>query len=171
MPRGVYLRPPKQSPESRFWAKVQKTDGCWLWVGSRMGSGYGQFGYAAGDLRMAHRMAYEFVKGTIPDGLDIDHLCRNRSCVKPDHLEAVTHRENMVRGETFAARNATKTHCKNGHPLSGSNLINQARGDRVCRICANARVRELKRTNPEYKARCKEALRLWKQKKRHASHV
>jgi hypothetical protein len=102
----------------------------------------------------------------IPPDFDIDHLCRNRRCVNPEHLEAVTHRENMVRGDTFAARNAAKTHCSKGHPLSGENLVNQKRGDRVCRICANARVRELKRTNPEYRAKCQEALKLWKRKKR-----
>lgn len=85
-------------------------------------------------------MSHELHKGPIPEGLVIDHLCRNRGCVNPDHLEAVTQRENILRGEGLAAANARKTHCPKGHPYSGENLyVVPSSGRRQCRICADAR--------------------------------
>ena len=90
----------------------------------------------------AHRLAYELVKGPISDGLQIDHLCRNRACINPDHLEAVTQRENILRGEGVAALNARKTHCPQGHAYDEENtliLTGRQAGARRCQICARDR--------------------------------
>lgn len=131
--------------EERFWAKVDKQDGgCWLWTAALSGgTGYGQFytemheidGETKPRKVGAHRFAYEALVGPIPQGLDLDHLCRVRHCVNPAHLEPVTRSENTKRGET-GAHWAKRTHCGKGHPLSGSNLRKQADGRRICRQCA-----------------------------------
>ena len=130
------------SPVERFWSKVDKRDGCWVWTGA-MRSGYGNIRWD-GKVAAAHRVAYELERGPIPDGLVIDHLCRNTSCVNPAHLEVVTRRENTIRGETRAAENVAKTHCPAGHPLAGENLYQSpGRPHRHCREChrVNARAR------------------------------
>lgn len=116
--------------------------GCWLWIGSTNWRGYGEFSIA-GRLVGAHRAAHELLKGPIPEGLTIDHLCRVRCCVNPDHLEAVPHRINLLRASTFNARNAAITHCPQGHPYAGSNLIlRKQRAGRACRECKNANQRQ-----------------------------
>lgn len=84
---------------ARFWSKVEVTDGCWFWTGWLNKKGYGQFDIPGWKPR-AHRLAYELMVGRILDGLQLDHLCRNRRCVRPDHLEPVTNRENSRRGDT-----------------------------------------------------------------------
>ena len=119
----------------RFWSKVNKTKTCWLWIGSMTSLGYGQL-YHNKTTVSAHRIAYELCKGSIPKGLTIDHLCRVRHCVNPEHLEAVTGKENTLRGVGPSAINAKKTHCPQGHPYSGNNLyIHPKRKSRMCRIC------------------------------------
>ena len=122
-----------QRAQTAFWAKVEKTDDCWAWRGRINSDGYGRHYLSTGDVA-AHRLAYELCVGPIPKGLTIDHLCRNRGCVNPGHMEPVTNRENVLRGVSPAAVNARKTHCKHGHPLSGENLMIVPRG-RECREC------------------------------------
>src|SRR2546426_6874926 len=117
--------------EKRFWEKVQKTGpvpanfplfgNCWLWLGHiDKKSGYGKFGLYCSPNRSrtvsAHAYAYEATHGRVPAGLELDHLCRVRSCVNPFHLEAVTHRQNVLRGNGISAKRALKTHCPKGHP-------------------------------------------------------
>lgn len=89
----------RRTPAERFWAKVAKSDGCWQWMAARTPKGYGQFAPHRRHV-YAHRYVYELVVGPIPEGLTIDHLCRNRGCVRPDHLEVVTRGENTRRGAT-----------------------------------------------------------------------
>ncbi len=115
--------------------KKGQGDGCWIWQGVPAGKGYGQIIYK-GVRMQVHRAVYEVLVGPIPDGLQIDHRCRTRLCVRPDHLEVVTCRENVRRGNGPAAINARRTHCKRGHeyvqvPYGGR----QGRGRRVCNIC------------------------------------
>lgn len=83
----------KGSPEERFWAKVRKTESCWVWTGSNNGKGYGRL-YYEGRMQYAYRLSYSWFVGEIGEGLEIDHKCHNRSCVRPDHLRPVTHRQN-----------------------------------------------------------------------------
>lgn len=123
----------------RFWDRVNKGSSCWEWTGRRQREGYGTLG-----IRKAHRMSYELHIGPIPDGLEIDHLCRNRACVRPDHLEAVTHQENVLRGVGAPARLARRTHCINGHPFTPqSTWLSSAWKGRRCRICATMLRRRL----------------------------
>jgi hypothetical protein len=120
----------------RFWSKVQKSDTCWLWTAGQNGQHYGML-RRDGRMVSAHRVAYELTVGPIPKGLQLDHLCRTPPCVRPDHLEAVTPKENCLRGISPAARQAKQTHCIRGHPLSGANLYLQPSrpGERHCRTC------------------------------------
>jgi hypothetical protein len=122
-------------PVERFWSFVDKTDGCWLWTG-HTARGYGFFSQ---DWKRtaAHRVSYEWTVGPIPNGMQLDHLCRNPRCVRPDHLEPVTGRENLMRGTSFVSVNAAKTHCAQGHELSEANTRHW-KGHRICRTCARA---------------------------------
>lgn len=125
----------------RFWSKVEKTSGCWEWRGGRKPEGYGVFstGGRAGGMVRAHRAAYWLLVGPIPEGLFLDHLCRNPGCVNPAHLEPVTHAENVARGDA-GQHQARKTHCKHGHEFTPANTI--WRGHlRQCRACNNERNR------------------------------
>lgn len=116
----------------RFWNRVNKTDGCWLWIGSARGSQ----GLLYGELRVngrttaAHRFAYESFVGPIPAGLTIDHLCRETLCVNPKHLEAVSMKVNILRGTSPTAKNAAKTLCKRGHAA-----FQRIKNRRQCIIC------------------------------------
>ena len=115
----------------------EPNSGCWFWLGTLTAAGYGVIGVNYKKF-YAHRLSYEAFKGNIPEGLEIDHLCRVRCCVNPDHLEAVTHRVNNQRGDTgkaTGARNKAKTHCPRGHPYSGLNLYVSSKGARHCRTC------------------------------------
>ncbi len=102
--------------------------------------GYG-LAWHKGHNNLAHRRVYELLRGPIPEGLTLDHLCRERSCVNPDHLEPVTFRENIRRGQSPPGINSRMTHCKNGHPLSGDNIRIETSGGRRCRTCDNERCR------------------------------
>lgn len=133
--------------------RLSKDDpsGCRLWIGCLDDCGYGKFNAGNGET-LAHRAAYVEWIGEIPDGTEIDHLCRSRSCINPEHLEAVPHLVNVSRGvrKPEMHPNALKTHCKRGHPLNGDNLIQRTIGGRKvrqCRSCVNARKREEERSN------------------------
>lgn len=135
-----------------FWSKVAiSNDGCWEWTGALNSGGYGQSwaGVSGNGRRVqvrAHKLAYVALVGAFDDTtLQLDHLCRNRRCVNPRHLEPVTGRVNTLRGKTITARNATKTHCDRGHEFSGDNLMPQPDGSRACRECGRARAREYQR--------------------------
>lgn len=121
----------------RFWRHVAAGPGdCWVWTGAKA-RGYGRFSPVHGKTAFAHRWSYEHHIGPIPAGLVIDHLCRNRACVHPHHLEVVTQRENLLRGQTLTAANASRTHCPAGHPYSEENTGHYgSRKYRACRTCA-----------------------------------
>ena len=136
----LYVRSTKPTAEGRFWSKVNK-DGpvpeyaphlgpCWLWLAGRNAYGYGMFA----KYHLAHRFSYELLVGPVPVGLELDHLCRVRSCVRSDHLEPVTHLENCRRGET-GRHQTRKTHCPKGHPYNEENT-KVYKGSRFCRACA-----------------------------------
>lgn len=131
--------------EERFWEKVDKSGDCWLWT-SALSKGYGQFAID-GVQRRAHRLAYTWLVGPIPEGLSLDHLCHgwdatcnlrekcpHRRCVNPAHLEPVPRGVNAMRGHGPWAENARKTHCLRGHELAGENLY-LWHGHRICRAC------------------------------------
>ena len=123
---------------NRFWTYVDKTDDCWHWLGSQNNVwGYGQFGIQGKTWR-AHRLAYLLETGDLPNILD--HLCRNRLCVNPAHLESVTQKENVMRGLGITSKNSKKVNCWRGHPLSGGNLYITPMGHRNCKLCRNLSV-------------------------------
>lgn len=128
---------------NRFLSKVKFTETCWLWIAGK-GHGYGKFWWREGkkhESREAYRWLWEVCNGPVPKALELDHRCKNRTCVNPDHLIPVTHRINCLRGESFAARKFRQTHCKRGHSLSGDNLYIQKTGHyrRSCLICRRAK--------------------------------
>jgi hypothetical protein len=108
--------------------------GCWNWQGATNGAGYGCVSFGGRQGLFVHRVVLEHTRG-IPEGLVVDHLCRNPLCANPEHLEAVTHRENILRGKGPIPENAAKTHCPKGHELSGDNLVVTKAGHRRCREC------------------------------------
>ena len=113
-------------------------DGCWHWTGSKSHNGYGKFTFKKKTIT-PHRAMYEMMVGSIPDGLQLDHLCRVRDCARPSHLEPVTNRENSLRGVAGlvnGAREASKTHCPSGHAYdAGNTWLDKERGARHCRTC------------------------------------
>lgn len=139
--------PAWRDPEERFHEKYTISEhGCWIWRAACQSDGYGSFKEGAPSQRtvLAHRWAYEYFVGSIPEHLEIDHLCRNRACVNPKHLEPVPHIINTTRGEghlVAAKTHGVKTHCPRGHPYSGYNLIIRKEGNRQCRTCHQIRDR------------------------------
>lgn len=115
----------------RIRVKIDMADDCWLWTAAKDRHGYGRVRWEGLSSAMAHRVVYELLVGPIPGGLTLDHLCRTPSCVKPAHLEPVTLRENILRGDSPSARHAQKTHCPHGHEYD----YIDPRGARQCRRC------------------------------------
>lgn len=141
----------RPAPEERFWSKVDKNGpvpgyaphlgSCWIWIAGRDSHGYGHFLFE-GKVRGAHRVAYQWLVGPIPPGLELDHLCRVPACVNPAHLEPVTRRENYMRGlgpTVAGAHQRIKTHCPHGHSYADAIVW---RNGRKCRICNRERSRE-----------------------------
>lgn len=133
-------------PLDRFAAKVEVTDSCWLWTATRHRKGYGQFQFD-GSMRQAHRWLWEQTVGPIPEGLELDHLCRVRHCVNPDHLEPVTHAENVARAASPSAAlrrhwdnwRAERPNCPKGHPYTEENTMTYPYKPRQCRTCNRER--------------------------------
>lgn len=123
----------------RLDSKIDKTSSCWIWNGKVDKTGYGSFGMRvekACRTRAAHKIVYETLVGEVPEGMQLDHLCRIPLCVRPDHLEVVTPRENTLRSNGIAAINARKTHCVHGHEFTVENTyIHKKRGSRHCKAC------------------------------------
>lgn len=127
---------------ARFWAFVSKTSDCWNWVGRRQAAGYGQF-WLRGQMRQAYRVVWVAEHGLLEDHMELDHLCRNRSCVNPAHLEPVTREENMRRTQLIAVGK-----CRGGlHPIrsEGDLYTNATTGYRTCRACIRERKRRYRR--------------------------
>lgn len=155
--------PAREALPIRFWRRVRTVGGCWDWTGCRSKKGYGRLGSGVGNQTIiASRVAYELAYGPIPIGLEIDHLCRNPSCVRFDHLEAVTHRENQLRG----LRGRMVTHCSQGHSYDEANTYvwNRPQGGthRHCKRCAVDRYHRLAQ-DPAFRA-----LRAMKERERRA---
>lgn len=134
---------------SRFWAKVEKNGAvstarpglgpCWVWVAGRTAQGYGLFHPSKTQSVLAHRWAYQQAGNEIPEGMVLDHLCRNRRCVNPLHLEPVTDQENLRRGAGYGLRNGMRRSCVNGHSYTPENSYYSPAGELRCRQCARDR--------------------------------
>lgn len=131
--------------EDRFWQYVDTSGSCWDWQASKDRNGYGRFsvGGREGKTSQAHRVSWELLVGEIGERLELDHLCRNRACVNPDHLEPVTHEENMKRSPWNAVHfQRSKTHCPHGHEYDELNTVLDAKGGRQCKMCARESARK-----------------------------
>ena len=124
-------------------------DGCWIFGGYKRPDGYGEIMWNGKRKMLPHRVAYMVFVGQIPEGLVIDHLCRNPSCINPEHLEAVEFVENVARGLALSAQNSLKTHCLRGHELAGENLRFSNKGERICITCSRERMRNDRLAKPE----------------------
>lgn len=142
-----------------FWRNVNKTNSCWVWEGALTPKGYGQY-WMDNDNHRVHTLAYEMLVGKIPKGLQLDHLCRNRACVNPKHLEVVTAKINVLRGVGLPAKNNQKTHCDKGHEFTPENTYHQYRSWRGCLTC----LRNYRGTD-KYKARQKVYKEAYKSRK------
>lgn len=142
LPKGVSPKPVLP----RLMQRRRMEGGCWTYDGARNDHGYGQI-KVNGKLQYAHRVAYELFVGPIPDGLELDHLCRNPACFRPSHLEAVTHRENALRGESPGAIATRTGRCMRGHELTDDNVWLSGGTHRQCRTCGSERNRQWYRVN------------------------
>jgi len=134
---------------ARFWNKVNKNGPipdyspnlgpCWIWMAAHDGNGYGQFSLWPLPNIRAHRFSYQVIVGPVPDGLQLDHMCRVHRCVNPSHLHPVTKRDNVLLGQGVSAQNARKTHCVNGHPFDSSNTAYIKEGNWTRRRCITCR--------------------------------
>jgi hypothetical protein len=129
---------PAGDPAVRFWSRVDATGDCWDFMGKPTRAGYGQIG-VDGRTLLAHRFSYELLVGPIPEELTLDHLCRRRICVNPDHLEVTELGVNVMRGYGACAQHARKTRCKRGHEFTEENTYRPPRGGRQCRACRSVR--------------------------------
>lgn len=143
-----HYTPLVRTPQENFWRRVDKSGTCWLWTGYVDANGYGHVGQTKpnrptpSQTKMVHRIAYELLVGTIPEGMHLDHLCRVTNCVNPDHLEPVTVRENVRRG----IHGVLTTHCSEGHELSGRNVyVRPSDNSRRCVTCRNRYERDRRR--------------------------
>lgn len=130
---------------------VISDNGCWLWVGYLNRDGYG---ILSGEefSTLAHRISYFCFKGQIPKNYEIDHLCRVRNCINPDHLESVTHKVNTLRGETLPAKNLKKTHCPKGHPYIETNIyLEKSKYNTLLRRCKTCQLAKKKRLSAKRK--------------------
>lgn len=155
----------RQSTEQRFWAKVNKTDSCWLWTAYRNRKGYGEFGMGGhrGRMYLAHRVSWEMANGTIPDGMYVCHACDVPACVNPSHLWLGTATDNNR--DMFAKGRAvsycgTKTHCTNGHPFDSENTRKRPGGKRACAVCRSEAAKRYWAKRPGLRA---ERSRQWRQ--------
>lgn len=153
-----------------FWSHVTKTEGCWLWSGTKSEKGYGLF-RIDGKPKRAHRIAYEMIVGDVPEGFTLDHLCRVPGCVNPAHLEIVTSQENTRRGIEYRKQHdipmnaclkygGLKPFCKHGHPYSGDNLYIAPNGRRVCRACQKM-IYEKRKSDPKIRDRQRAYMKEW----------
>lgn len=139
--------------DNRFWSKVKVADThfyngtpCWEWTSNKTNDGYGRF-HLNGKKELPHRVYYQDTKGKIPNGLELDHLCRNHACLNLEHLQAITHKENMKRGLTgflSGLKNHLKTHCPHGHEYNEKNTYIQPSGSRMCRTCGKIKARQIR---------------------------
>ncbi len=136
--------------KERLLDLIDKDRDCWVWTGSTNHAGYGRLTTGSRTdntrrTRSAHRVSYEVFKGEIPDGLTIDHLCRNRKCINPEHLEAVTIKENIHRGNPLWKQESARTHCPKGHEYTEDNIYRYATKHggfcRNCKTCMKARTK------------------------------
>ena len=142
--KGGQTRWAGKTRKEQFWENVKKDSGvlkmvrgqlseCWIWTAGKSSKGYAYFS-VNGKAKQAYKIAYEWEYGPVPDGMELDHLCRTHECIRPDHQEAVTRQENQLRGDTIGGRNSRKTTCPKGHPYNNTNK----NGGRICNVCINA---------------------------------